>query len=120
MYENIPLSLSATPLTQETLDTPITFNVDIHKNGKVKVKVKTEKEKYKFEYNSLPAEINIEGGNFILSYRGETIKPLSLKIEFSPAIAVAEDLSENILFDDFSKTADIIEITYSDYEKKRR
>ena len=119
MYENIPLSLSATPLTQETLDTPITFNVDIHKNGKVKVKVKTEKEKYKFEYNSLPAEINIEGGNFILSYRGEAIKPLSLKIEFSPAIAVAEDLSENILFDDFSKTADIIEITYSDYEKKR-
>ena len=119
MYENIPLLLSPDSLTQEKLDTPITFKVNIKENGKVKIKAKTEQEKYTFEFNTLPAEIKMNEGNFVLSYREEVVKPLSLKIEFSPAIAVAEDLSENILFDNFSKTADIIEMTYSDHEKKR-
>ncbi len=119
MYKNIPLLLSPDSLTQETLELPITFNVNIHENGKVKVKAKTEENKYTFEFNSLPAKIKMNEGNFVLSYRDDIVKPLSLKVEFSPAIAIAEELSEDILFDDFSKTADIIEITYSDYEKER-
>ena len=119
MYEDTPLLLTADSLTQKNLESPITFNVDIDKTGKVKVVAKNEDGKKHFEFNSLPAEIKMEEGSFFLSFRKEEIKPLSLKLEFSPSIWVAQDLSESLLFDEYSKNANVVEISCTDYEKKR-
>lgn len=119
MYENAPLLLTTDSSTQEALGNTVTFYVDINNAGGVKVKTKTEEEKHTFEFKSLPAEIKIKEGSFVLSYRKDVIKPLSFKLEISPAIAVAEELSETLLFDNFSKSANVVEISCTDYEKKR-
>lgn len=119
MYEEAPLLLSTDSSTQKALEYPITFNVDIDNGGTVKVLAKAEGEKKSFEFKSLPAEIKMQEGSFLLSFRGEEIKPLSLKLEISPSIWVAEELSESILFDEYSKNANIVEISCTDYEKKR-
>lgn len=119
MYEDVPLLLSADSMTQESLEYGIDFKVDIDNAGSVKVKTITDKEKNNFEFKSLPAEIKIKEGTFFLSYRKDIVKPLSLKLAISPAIAVAEDLSESMEFEEYSKTANVLEILCTDYEKKR-
>lgn len=119
MYEDVPLLLSADSATQENLEYVVDFNVAIDNTGLVKVKTKTEKEKNSFEFKSLPAEIKIKEGTFVLSYREKVVKPLSLKLAISPAIAVAEDLSESMEFEEYSKNANVLEISCTDYEKKR-
>ena len=78
MYEDVPLLLSTDSVTQKNLEFPITFNVDIDKAGKVKVVAKNEDSKKHFEFKSLPVELKLEEGTFVLSFRKEEIKPLSL------------------------------------------
>lgn len=119
MYDEAPLVLSADAQTQETLETSIVFKVRIDNAGRVEVVAKSENGKSKFNFESLPAEIKMPEGSFSLSFRAETVKPLSLKLEYTPAIWVAEDLSESILYDEYSKNANVIEMSYADYEKKR-
>lgn len=119
MYEDVPLLLSADSATQENLEYVVDFNVTIDNAGLVRVKTETEKEKNTFEFKFLPAEIKIKEGTFVLSYRENVVKPLSLKLAISPAIAVAEDLSESMEFEEYSKNANVLEISCTDYEKKR-
>jgi len=61
----------------------------------------------------------LDEGTFVLSFREEEIKPLSLKLEIAPSIWTAQDLSESLLFDEFAKNANVVEISCTDYEKKR-
>lgn len=119
MYDNSPLLLTADSLTQETLDHTVRFDVKINSSGNVKVKVETEDDEASFEYSTLPAEIKLKEGTFMLSYRKDVVKPLNLDLDFSPAIWVAEGLSKSLVYDDYSKSANIIEISCTDYEKKR-
>ena len=119
MYEDVPLLLSTDSVTQKNLEFPITFNVDIDKAGKVKVVAKNEDSKKHFEFKSLPVELKLDEGTFVLSFREEEIKPLSLKLEIAPSIWTAQDLSESLLFDEFAKNANVVEISCTDYEKKR-
>lgn len=119
MYNEAPLVLIADAVTQETLDTGVEFKIRVDENGRVKVETKSQNGKQTFDFQSLPAEIKLQEGTFFLSYRAEAVKPLSLKMEYTPAIWVAESLSESILYDEFSKNANVIEISCRDYEKKR-
>lgn len=119
MYDEAPLVLTTDLKTQETLEMGVEFNVRVDDRGRVKVKTKSNKGKQAFDFQSLPAEIKLPEGTFVLSYRAEAVKPLSLKMEYVPAISVAEALSESILYDEFSKGANVIEISCTDYEKKR-
>lgn len=119
MYDEAPLVLSADVRTQDALDTNIIFKVCIDNAGRVEVVAKSEKSKRKFNFESLPAEIKMPEGSFFLSFRAETVKPLSLKLEYMPAIWVAEELSESITYDEYSKNANVIEMSCADYEKKR-
>ena len=119
MYEDIPLILYADSTTECNLDCTVTFDVDIKKDGKIKVKTEALKEKKVFEFASLPAEIKLKEGDFILAYRDEAIKPLSLTLDISPAGWVAENIYQDFTFDEYSKNANVIEISYVDYERRR-
>lgn len=119
MYENKPLLLEADSATLQNLDCTVFFNVDIRRDGSVKVKTKARKEKNTFEFKSLPAEIKLKEGRFVLSYQNGVEKSFSQDIEISPAGWIAEDLYNDFLFDDYSKNANVIEISCSDYETKR-
>lgn len=67
----------------------------------------------------MPAEIKLKEGDFILAYRDEAIKPLSLTLDISPAGWVAENIYQDFTFDEYSKNANVIEISYVDYERRR-
>ncbi|RHU24797.1 Wzz/FepE/Etk N-terminal domain-containing protein [Parabacteroides sp. TM07-1AC] len=119
MYEDIPLLLSADSETLENQEYTVDISVDIDKSGSVKVKTESEVSKNTFKFASLPAIIKTEEGTFVLSYRKGVVKPLSMDLSISPAIAVAEDLSESMVFEEFSKNSNVLEISCTDYEKKR-
>ena len=119
MYENIPLILYVDSITECDLECTVTFDVDIKKDGKIKVKTEALKEKKIFEFESLPAKIKLKEGDFILAYRDEVIKPLSLTLDISPAGWVAENIFQDFTFDEYSKNANVIEISYVDYERRR-
>lgn len=119
MYENVPLVLSTDLKTERDLDCTVLFDVDIKKNGRVQVKTEALKEKRTFEFDSLPAEIKLEVGSFILAYRSDVVKPLSLTLEISPAGWVAETIYQDITFDEYSKNANVIELSFVDYERHR-
>lgn len=119
MYDEAPLVLTADWETQETLVESVEFKVRIDDNGRMRVKTKSKIGKHNLDFQSLPADIHLPEGTFTLSYRSEAVKPLSLKMEYTPAINVAEALSESILYDEYSKNANVIELSCTDYERKR-
>ncbi|MCD8268490.1 MAG: tyrosine protein kinase [Parabacteroides sp.] len=121
MYEDSPLRLVPDSVTQANLTATFVFDVDIKKDGKVSLKIEDpdNKKKVRLSFDALPAEIELEGGRFTLSYANDVVKPLSMDIEVSPAGWAAETLSDDLLFDKYSKNANVVEISYTDYEKKR-
>lgn len=121
LYENIPFVLTADAQTKENLYEELTFRVSAKKD-KIQVKVKSRRMKTKkFTFDSLPAEITLPHGVFVLNYtRGKENLPYkSLDIRCRPIIGVAEDYSEDIHVEDFSKTSNIVELTCQDHEVKR-
>lgn len=121
MYEEAPIRLMLDSVTQNNLNSTLMFDVDIKKDGKVSMTVERldNNEKARFNFDSLPAEIKLDEGNFVLSYMGEVVKSLSMDIEISPAGWVAETFADDLLIEEYSKNTNVIEISFTDYEKKR-
>lgn len=121
MYKDVALQLTPDSVIRTNLKAPYTFNIDIKKDGKVAVKIETPEsdDKIRLNFASLPAVIKLEGCHFVLDYTKDAVKPYSMKIEVSPAGWTAENLSEDMLIEEYSKNTNVIEISYSDYEKQR-
>ena len=99
LYEDIPFLLTTDLKTKEQLDCLVKFQVKIDEKGKVTIKTKAMKKKNTFHFESLPANVSLPQGNFVLSYREKPEYPISMDIEIQPAGWVAENLAEDILFD---------------------
>lgn len=119
MYESVPIVLKADSVTNYSLNSSVSFDISINKEGKVKVVTEANKDKKTFEYTSLPADIQLKEGTFTLSYAKEPVTPFSLKVEVMPAGWVAEDLAETFVIEEYSKTSNVIEFVCQDYEKQR-
>ena len=119
LYEDIPFLLTTDLETKEQLDCSVKFQVKIDEKGAVTVKTKARKKKNTFHFESLPAIISLPQGDFVLSYREKPEYPLSMDIKIQPAGWVAETLAEDILFDTYSENSNVLEISYSDYERQR-
>lgn len=121
MYEETPLLITADSTVFNRLSDNITLNA-VLKQGKVKVGIKVGKKKIGTRhYESLPAHIDLEQGTFVLS-ANPLIAPdndLKMKIVIRPSRWVAEELLESINIEEYSKTSNVVEMTYRDYEKKR-
>lgn len=119
LYENSPLLVVPDSLTQKELESSVSFNIRVEKNGSVNLKIKETGENYFFA--SLPAQLKISEGIFNLSYRESVAKdrPFVLNVSVSPAGWIAEDLSDAITVEEFSKTSNTLELTYTDYSKMR-
>lgn len=121
LYNSSDVRLTTDTLTQTTLSETVEFFVR-HKSGKIQVKTETRSGgKKSFEFTTLPAEIPLPQGTFILDYAAENVNKTvsSIDITYRPLSHVAEDLLNDFFIDDYSKTATIIELTYADYEPKR-
>lgn len=119
MYTDAPLFLQPDSSTNATLQSYVTFNVDIDSSGKVKVIAQSESEKQVSEFTSLPATIKIGEKSFVLTYKGNIVKPFSQEIIVTPALWVAENLSKDFTIEEYSKNSNVIEFICTDYEKDR-
>ena len=119
MYENVPVLLTPDSLTNEHLSSRITFRINIDKQGKVRVDAKSDNKKEELFFDSLPADIDFEGNKFTLSYKNVDMRPYSQDVVVSPATWIAEDLAEELIIEEYSKSSNVIEFTYRDYETQR-
>lgn len=123
MYTNSPLLLTFDSETTDNVLDNITFKVAVAADGKTQVKVKSKEEKkqYKFEFASLPGVMKLDQGSFVLEYRdaAQAVKPYKMKIVVRPLHWVAETLIDELLVEEISKSANIIELGMADHERKR-
>jgi len=120
MYENSPLQVTADSSVFRQLIDVISLDVSVGKNVKVGIKVGKEK-RGTLTYESLPVQIELKEGAFTLDWRplSEKKGKIAMKIDIRPSMWVAEEILEELNIEEFSKTSNIVELSYNDYEKKR-
>ena len=95
LYNQSPLIITTDSATRANIDDEIEFKVK-SKSDKIEVVVEGGGvKKKKFTFATLPSEIELPAGNFMLRRSGsyETAEPLHMNITFIPACWVAEQLS---------------------------
>lgn len=121
LYEETYYSLKADIETELKLDESIEFSITTQ-NGKINVKTKSKVTGSKsFDFTELPSVISLPQGTFTLDYsknNADKVRP-QMNIVYRPVNHVAEDLISEFVIDYYSKSANLVEFTYADYEKKR-
>lgn len=121
IYEKTPVVLTLDSAKSETIDESIEFYVK-KENNKIVVKTESKRTGKKvFSFNTLPATIDLANIPFILNYTegGDTVSSFEFNITYTPARWIAEDLSDDLLIEELSKSSNIIELSCLDYEKYR-
>lgn len=121
LYDDVPYKMTADSLSNANLEEDVEFTV--RKSGD-KINIKAENKrigKMNFEFSSLPATIELPMGQFTLSYveGKENLANDKYNIVYHPAGWVAEDLSEELMIEEYSKSSNVIELGCTDYEKRR-
>lgn len=119
MYENAPVTLIVDSATNTSLSEIVSFNISIEVDGSIIVKTDVDGERHKFAYNSFPAEIKLPQGVFYISDINKEKGISSIDVDVVPAKWVAEELSDQLTIEEYSKTSNIIEFLCQDYEKRR-
>lgn len=118
LYEECPIVVAPDSTTQKTLNTDVVLTVNLNADGSVKVKVKSGKD---YSFSSLPATLNIDQGVFSISYKkpNDQLKSEKVEVCVSPADWIAEDIFDSFVIEEYSKTANTIELTCNDHDVKR-
>lgn len=119
MYKNMPVLLTPDSIANMSLNTKVSFHLDIDKTGKVKLRMESEDQIDNMVFDTLPASFVFNGYGYSLAYKDLNKRPFSQDIDVLPASWVAEDLSEELLIEEYSKNSNIIEFTCQDYEIDR-
>ncbi|MCS3051657.1 hypothetical protein NXV05_17530 [Parabacteroides johnsonii] len=119
LYEDTPLRVIPDSVTQYNLKDGFEFKIKVNSDGSAKLKMKETGETYSFA--SLPAQLKTPSGSFdiVCTETSKIQKPFTLNVVVSPAGWTAEDLQEIIQIEEFSKNANTLELSCTDYEKKR-
>lgn len=119
LYLESPIYVLLDSISQERLDRRVSFEVKLQSDASVLIKETASGKK--FVFGSLPAQIILPEGTFDFLYRDSLHqKSLSkLNVTVSPASWVAEDLINSIVVEEYSKSSNTIELTYTDHSKKR-
>lgn len=121
LYDNAPYLLTADSVTNERLVEDVDFYVRL-KKGNISIRTKSKMHgKHTFNVSSLPALISLPGGDFTLDYApGKGKEALEdMNITFHPASWTAEEMEEDFLIEEASKTSTVIELSCTDYERNR-
>lgn len=118
MYENVPIQLLMDSTTALNLMEEIEFNISLNEQGKGTVVVNDMIGKKEFQVSSLPVSISLPSGEYTIQYRNTIFrsKPIKMKVIVNPVSWIAEDIAENFLIEEVSKSSSIIEMTCFDYE----
>lgn len=122
LYGNETLfKMTADSLTNATLDQNVDFVVKLS-GGRCHVTAEAmTMDKKTFDLPELPATIELPVGKFRLALAPghEDLKEAKMEITYRPASFVAEDLADEFLIEESSKTANVIELGCTDYERAR-
>ena len=122
LYGNETLfKMTADSLTNATLDQNVDFVVKLS-GGRCHVTAEAmTMDKKTFDLSELPAMIELPVGKFRLALAPghEDLKEAKMEITYRPASFVAEDLADEFLIEESSKTANVIELGCTDYERAR-
>lgn len=121
LYKDVPFALHTDSLTLENLYEEILFKLRPHNGGFL---VHTESEQYgknKFHLAALPAVISLPHGDFTLAYApgNKNPRPERMDILLRPPGWVAEDMEEDFVVEEISKTSTVVELSCTDYERER-
>lgn len=120
-YEDSPLRIVADSATFAGVYEDITLQVNA-KKGKVQVEVEVGKEKKKYHFDALPAKLALEQGTFEICY-AESVKTaqpeVDMEIAIRPSRWVAEEVLDDVLIEELSKTSNVVSLSWRDYEKQR-
>jgi uncharacterized protein involved in exopolysaccharide biosynthesis len=119
MYGEEPVHVSCDSATIANLEDEILFKVSASRNGKIKIQAKANRKKFKFQFDDFPAVVELEQGRFVFTRTVNGKKSFNVNVNIYPPGWVAEYLADEIIIEDYSKTADVIEFTYPDHQKKR-
>ena len=119
VYEQAPFRLRTDSATDARLAESIAFSV---KQSAAKFDVEVEGHTFDdqhFSFSSLPAVIKLPVGDFVLSPTEIQSDAKEWIITYRPSSWTAEDLADEFLIEENSKTSNVIELGCTDYERKR-
>ena len=126
LYGTEPLKISCDSATLANLEHTIQLDMRHSASGQLHIDAKIKKGTFKtvkasFDITSLPAKIQVDKYPLTIAYAADSLKNQAFKLEAevrSP-ISVAEGLIEEFVVEDYSKSSNVLQMTYQDYEKQR-
>lgn len=128
LYSRKPLVVACDSASLPRLEKTIELDIKHHAGGKVKMKAKMKFStfdvwKKTFEVESLPAEIKIFDHRLTIDYDPtggvDKSSDFRLLVKVNPPVSVAEELAEDFVIEDYSKSSNVIQMTCQDYERQR-
>ena len=117
LYQDSPIKIIPDSAFRTNIEEEFALKLNI-KQGKVSVTIKQIDKSFSFD--SFPFLLTLPQGSLFFTNKTDN-KELSytLNILIKPGSWIAEDLSEKINIEEFSKSSNTLELLYQDYNKKR-
>ncbi len=117
LYDEAPILIKPDSIFRENLIEDLELKIS-RKSGNIIIEDKNNDKKYQIA--SLPTEVQLETGTlFVINNPECAEKDFSLDVTIRPVSWVAADLAEQIEIEEFSKTSNVLEMFYEDYNQKR-
>lgn len=118
LYDDSPVIVKPDSTFRANLDRTFKFQLKIDQAG---VAVDVDDSGEKLTFSGLPVVWQTENGVLTICYRDSIHKdlPVKLNVSIMPVSWVAEDLSESLSIEEYSKTSNTIELLYEDHNKLR-
>lgn len=118
LYDDSPVIVKPDSTFRANLDRTFKFQLIIDQVG---VAVDVDDSGEKLTFSGLPVVWQTENGVLTICYRDSIHNdlPVKLNVSIMPVSWVAEDLSESLSIEEYSKTSNTIELLYEDHNKLR-
>ena len=123
LYGEEPVHVICDSTTLDALDDKVEFRLTATDRDEVTIKAKADGKKETFHFDGFPAEVKLHGKTFrferVKQRAGASNSDVKLHITVYPPRWVAEKAADDFLIEDYSKSANIIELSCTDYERRR-
>lgn len=123
LYGEEPVHVICDSTTLDALDDKVEFYLTATDRDEVTIKAKADGKKETFHFDGFPAEVKLHGKTFrferVKQRAGASNGGVKLDITVYPPRWVAEKAADDFLIEDYSKSANIIELSCTDYERRR-
>ena len=124
LYGQEPVRVTCDSTTLGALDDRVEFALNVSDRGEVTIKAKSKADglKQTFHFDRLPAVVKLGNRTFTFDRNKDLAAntgATQLNITVYPPRWVAEKAAEDFLIEDYSKSANIIELSCTDYERQR-